>query len=87
MMERPGHRRERAVTRQTDHGSKFLSIAMDRWGTTMAGHGVLPFGQAHRRCLPRTVQRQFQDGRLNNHWFLSLKNALHKTEHWSVDYN
>ena len=83
-------RRERGAPAriQTDNGSEFASIPMDRWAYE---HGVvMDFsrpGKPTDNPFVESFNGSFRDECLNAHWFLSLEDAREKIESWRHDYN
>lgn len=73
---------------QTDNGSEFASILLDRWAY---GHGVvMDFsrpGKPTDNAFIESFNGSFRDECLNAHWFLSLEDACSKIESWRHDYN
>ena len=87
-MERLRHQRDLPQRIQTDNGSEFISIVMDRWAY---GHGVTMDysrpGKPTDNPFIESFNGSFRDEYLNTHWFLSLDDARQKIESWRVDYN
>jgi len=73
---------------QTDNGSEFASIPMDRWAYE---HGVvMDFsrpGKPTDNPFIESFNGSLRDECLNAHWFLSLEDARQKIESWRQDYN
>lgn len=73
---------------QTDNGSEFISIALDRWAYD---HGVTMDysrpGKPTDNPFIESFNGSFRDECLNTHWFLSLADAREKIESWRQDYN
>lgn len=88
VVERLKHQRGVPQRIQTDNGSEFISIAMDRWAYD---HGVtMDFSRPGRPTdnpFVESFNGSFRDECLNVHWFLSLDDARHKIENWREDYN
>lgn len=73
---------------QTDNGSEFISLAMDRWA--YEHQVVLAFsrpGKPTDNPFIESFNGSFRDECLNTHWFLSLDDACQKIENWRRDYN
>ena len=87
-MERLRHQRDLPQRIQTDNGSEFISIVMDRWAYD---HGVtMDYSRPGKPTdIPfiESFNGSFRDECLNTHWFLSLDDARQKIESWRVDYN
>ena len=87
-MERLRHQRDLPQRIQTDNGSEFISIVMDRWAYD---HGVTMDysrpGKPTDNPFIESFNGSFRDECLNTHWFLSLDDARQKIESWRVDYN
>jgi len=67
VMERLRHQRELPQRIQTDNGSEFVSIVMDRWAYDNWGdHGLFPTWHTDRQPLHRVVQWQLP-GRVSQH--------------------
>ncbi len=86
---------ERLVTRyglperiQVDHGSEFVSKALDRWAYE---HDVsLSFsrpGKPTDNAFIESFNARLRDECLNVNWFLSLEDAREKIRFWRWDYN
>jgi len=88
VMERLRHQRDLPQRIQTDNGSEFISIVMDRWAYD---HGVTMDysrpGKPTDNPFIESFNGSFRDECLNTHWFLSLGDARQKIESWRVDYN
>lgn len=88
VMERLRHRRDLPQRIQTDNGSEFISMVMDRWAYD---HGVVMDysrpGKPTDNPFIESFNGSFRDECLNTHWFLSLDDARRKIENWRVDYN
>ena len=88
VMERLRHQRDLPQRIQTDNGSEFISMAMDRWAYD---HGVIMDysrpGKPTDNPFIESFNGSFRDECLNTHWFLSLDDARQKIESWRVDYN
>ena len=88
VMERLRHQRGLPQRIQTDNGSEFISIVMDRWAYD---HGVVMDysrpGKPTDNPFIESFNGSFRDECLNMHWFLSLDDARQKIESWRVDYN
>lgn len=73
---------------QTDNGSEFISMALDRWAYE---HQVtLDYsrpGKPTDNPFIESFNGSFRDECLNTHWFLSLDDAREKIESWRQDYN
>lgn len=73
---------------QTDNGSEFISLALDRWAYD---HQVtLDYsrpGKPTDNPFIESFNGSFRDECLNTHWFLSLEDARQKIESWRQDYN
>lgn len=73
---------------QTDNGSEFASILLDRWAYE---HGVvMDFsrpGKPTDNAFIESFNGSFRDECLNAHGFLSLEDACSKIESWRHDYN
>jgi putative transposase len=73
---------------QTDNGSEFASLAMDRWAYEQ--QVTLDFsrpGKPTDNPFVESFNASFRDECLNTHWFLSLEDARGKIENWRQDYN
>ncbi len=73
---------------QTDNGSEFASLAMDRWAYEQ--QVTLDFsrpGKPTDNPFVESFNGSFRDECLNTHWFLSLEDAREKIENWRQDYN
>jgi putative transposase len=73
---------------QTDNGSEFASLAMDRWAYEQ--QVTLDFsrpGKPTDNPFVESFNGSFRDECLNTHWFLSLEDAQLKIENWRQDYN
>jgi putative transposase len=83
-------RRERGTPQriQTNNGSEFASLPMDRWAYE---HGVtMDFSRPGKRTDSPFIESfngSFRDECLNAHWFLSLEDASQKIESWRQAYN
>lgn len=83
-------RQERGVPGriQTDNGSEFACLPMDRWAYE---HGVIMDfsrpGKPTDNPFIESFNGSFRDECLNTHWFLSLEDAREKIENWRRDYN
>lgn len=88
VMGRLRHRRDLPQRIQTDNGSEFISMVMDRWAYD---HGVVMDysrpGKPTDNPFIESFNGSFRDECLNTHWFLSLDDARRKIENWRVDYN
>lgn len=88
IMERLKHVRGLPQRIQTDNGSEFISLALDRWAYD---HQVtLDFsrpGKPTDNPFIESFNGSFRDECLNTHWFLSLQDARSKIESWRQDYN
>lgn len=88
VMERLKHPRGLPQRIQTDNGSEFISLALDRWAYE---HGVtLDYsrpGKPTDNPFIESFNGSFRDECLNTHWFLSLDDARQKIENWRQDYN
>ena len=88
VMERLRHQRELPQCIQTDNGSEFVLIVMDRWaydnGVTMDYSRP---GTPTDNPFIESFNGSFREECLNTHWFLSLDDARQKIESWRVDYN
>lgn len=73
---------------QTDTGSEFISLALDRWaydqGVTMDHSRP---GKPTDNPFIESFNGSFRDECLNTHWFMSLDDARQKIESWRQDYN
>jgi len=73
---------------QTDNGSEFISLALDRWaydqGVTMDYSRP---GKPTDNPFIESFNGSFRDECLNTHWFMSLDDARQKIESWRQDYN
>jgi putative transposase len=73
---------------QTDNGSEFISIALDRWAYD---HGVTMDysrpGKPTDNPFIESFNGSFRDECLNTHGFLSLADARQKIENRRQDYN
>lgn len=82
------HQRGLPARIQTDNGSEFISLAMDRWA--YEHRVVLDYsrpGKPTDNPYIESFNGSFRDECLNTHWFLSLEDARQKIEHWRQDYN
>ncbi|MDH4910066.1 IS3 family transposase [Xanthomonas euvesicatoria] len=88
VMERLRYQRDLPQRIQTDNGSEFISMVMDRWaydnGVTMDYSRP---GKPTDNPFIESFNGSFRDECLNMHWFLSLDDAREKIENWRVDYN
>ena len=82
------HQRGLPLRIQTDNGSEFISLTLDRWAYE---HGVtLDYSRPGRPTdnpFIESFNGSFRDECLNTHWFLSLDDARQKIESWRQDYN
>lgn len=87
VMERLRHQRELPQRIQTDNGSEFVSLVMDRWaydnGVTMDYSRP---GTTTDNPFIESFNGSFRDECLNTHWFLSLDDAREDRK-LEVDYN
>jgi len=71
-----------------DNGPEFTGRALDQW---VYEHGVeLHFispGKPTQNAYIESFNGRFRDECLNQHWFVSLRDARHEIERWRVDYN
>lgn len=88
VVERLKHQRGLPQRIQTDNGSEFISIVMDRWAYD---HNVtMDFsrpGKPTDNPFVESFNGSFRDECLNTNWFLSLEDARQKIETWRQDYN
>ena len=88
VMERLRHQRGLPQRIQTDNGSEFISLALDRWAYD---HQVtLDYSRSGKPTdnpFIESFNGSFRDECLNTHWFLSLDDARQKIESWRQDYN
>ncbi|MGI4824396.1 MAG: integrase core domain-containing protein [Janthinobacterium lividum] len=73
---------------QVDNGSKFISMALDRWAYDQ--HVTLDFSQPSKLIDNPYIEAfngSFRDECLNTHCFLSLPDAQEKIECWRQEYN
>lgn len=72
----------------TDNGPEFTGKVLDRWAYE---HRVkLEFiepGKPVQNCYVESFNGTFRDDCLNEHWFVSLKEARVLIETWRIDYN
>ena len=72
----------------TDNGPEFTGKVMDRWAYE---HRVkLEFiqpGKPVQNCYVESFNGTFRDECLNEHWFLSLREARDRIQAWRIDYN
>ncbi len=87
-MERLRHQRSLPQRIQTDNGSEFISMVMDRWAydNGVAMDYSRP-GKPTDNPFIESFNGSFRDECLNTHGFLSLNDAREKIENWRVDYN
>jgi putative transposase len=88
VMERLKHQRGLPQRIQTDNGSEFISLALDRWAYDH--HVTLDYsrpGKPTDNPFIESFNGSFRDECLNTHWFLSLEDARQKIESWRQDYN
>lgn len=73
---------------RVDQGSEFISRDLDLWAYT---HGVtLDFSRAGKptdNAFIESFNGKFRAECLNQHWFMSLDDAVRKCEAWRRDYN
>ena len=73
---------------QTDNGSEFVSMEMDRWAYK---HQVTMDysrpGKPTDNQFVESLNGSFRDESLNAHWFFSLEDAAEKIEAWWQDCN
>jgi putative transposase len=73
---------------QVDNGSEFISKEFNKWayenGVTL--HYSRP-GKPTDNAFIESFNGSFRDEYLNTHWFLSLKDAYEKINHWVEEYN
>ena len=71
-----------------DNGPEFTGKALDEWAYR---HGVeLAFirpGKPIENCFVESFNGKFRDECLNEHWFISLRDARREIERWRLDYN
>lgn len=88
VMNRLKHQRGLPQRIQTDNGSEFISLALDRWAYD---HQVtLDYSRSGKPTdnpFIESFNGSFRDECLNTHWFLSLEDARQKIESWRQDYN
>ncbi|MFC3128099.1 IS3 family transposase [Coralloluteibacterium stylophorae] len=73
---------------QTDNGSEFISLALDRWA--YENHVTLDYsrpGMPTDNPFIESFNGSFRDECLNTHWFLSIEDARQKIDSWRQDYN
>lgn len=71
-----------------DNGPEFSSRALDAWAYN--NRVTLDFiqpGKPTQNCYAESFNGRFRDECLNQHWFISLKDAKRKIEDWRQDYN
>ncbi len=71
-----------------DNGPEFTSRALDLWAYQQGVelHFIRP-GKPIENCFVESFNGKFRDECLNQHWFLSLKEARAVIEDWRHDYN
>ena len=71
-----------------DNGPEFTSRALDQWAYTNGVdlHFIRP-GKPIENCFVESFNGKFRDECLNQHWFVSLKEARSEIEAWRQDYN
>jgi putative transposase len=88
MIERLARERGAPDRIQSDNGSEFISLAMDKWAYD---HGiVMDFSRPGKPMDNATVESfngSCRDECLNVNWFLSMEDAKEKIEKWRRDYN
>jgi putative transposase len=71
-----------------DHGPEFTSLALDAWaharGVKLA---FIQPGKPTQNAYIESFNGRFRDECLNDHWFLSLREARVLIEAWRKDYN
>jgi putative transposase len=76
------------MTIKTDNGSEFISKVMDKWAYE---RGVeLDFsrpGKPTDNAMVESFNGRLRQECLNEHWFMSLKDARNKIEAWRGFYN
>lgn len=81
VMERLRHQRDLPQRIQTDNGSEFISILMDRWAYE---HGVVMGysqpGKPTDKPFIESFNGSLRDECLNTHWFLSLDDARRRSK-------
>lgn len=88
VVERLKHQRGLPQRIQTDNGSEFISLVLDRWAYE---HRVTMDysrpGKPTDNPFLESFNGSLRDECLNTHWFLSLDDARRKIESWRQDYN
>ena len=82
------HERGQPQTIKTDNGSEFISKVMDKWAYE---RGVaIDFsrpGKPTDNAMVESFNGRLRQECLNEHWFMSLKDAQDKIEAWRRHYN
>ncbi|MGW8341116.1 integrase core domain-containing protein [Xanthomonas axonopodis pv. khayae] len=87
-MERLRHQRDLPQRIQTDNGSEFISMVMDRWA--YANGVIMAYYRPEKPSdtpFIESLNAGFRDECLNTHWLLSLDGARQKIENWRANYN
>ena len=71
-----------------DNGPEFVGRTVDAWAYE---HGVtldhIQPGKPSQNAFGESFNGRFRDECLNQHWFLTLKEAREISEQWRIDYN
>ena len=81
-------RQGKPKTIRVDNGPGFVSKEVDLWA--YANGVVLDFsrpGKPTDNAFIESFNSRVRAECLNQHWFLSLEDAVEKVERWRVDYN
>jgi putative transposase len=80
--------RGRPQTLVCDNGPEFQSRALDAWAhqQQVAIHFIRP-GHPVENCYIESFNGRLRDECLNQHWFLSLRDARRTIERWRIEYN
>ena len=71
-----------------DNGSEFTSRAFDAWAYARGVRiDFIQPGKPVQNCFVESFFGSFRDECLNQHWFLSLRDAQRTIERWRSDYN
>jgi len=88
VLERVIERRGKPASLVMDNGPEFASRALDAWAYE---RGIqLDFirpGKPIENCFVESFNGKFRDECLNQHWFVSLRDARLEIEAWRQDYN
>ena len=72
----------------TDNGPEFTGKVLDRWAyeQKVKLEFIQP-GKPVQNCYVESFNGTFRDDCLNEHWFISLREARGRIERWRLDYN